>query len=257
MTDGGSNPKEWDGGLDIGARQFISDYTNGRLPATGGDIRGAILLDISSGTSLAELGVAMQGSNGLLTNLDLVNVLTMSRSARRRNACQIIDVTRIKNKKARSNQNKNKKWTKKYLQKYLSKKYLPTWLMNQLNARHLNQPTWKNTIIGTFNFMTDVALGPIPGGHAHFLDHGIDAVTINTRPLSFSKSDESDLSSSSSSSLQIDSINCLGAHLEVVVRSMSSMSETFHQSFWLYILPSTNFMVTVEGNIFLIDSFIG
>ena len=126
--------------------------------------------------------------------------------------------------------------------------------MNQLNARHLNQPTWKNTIIGTFNFMTDVALGPIPGGHAHFLDHGIDAVTINTRPLSFSKSDESDLSSSSSSSLQIDSINCLGAHLEVVVRSMSSMSETFHQSFWLYILPSTNFMVTVEGNIFLIDS---
>ena len=38
----------------------------------------------------------------------------------------------------------------------------------------------------------------------------------------------------------------LGAHLEMTVRSISSLSETLHQSFWQYILPQPNFMVTVE-----------
>jgi hypothetical protein len=40
-SDGGSSSSfstgsEWDGGLDIGIRQFIEDYTNGHLPQTAG-----------------------------------------------------------------------------------------------------------------------------------------------------------------------------------------------------------------------------
>ena len=38
----------------------------------------------------------------------------------------------------------------------------------------------------------------------------------------------------------------MGAHVEMTVRSMSSLSETLHQSFWQYILPHPLFMVTVE-----------
>ena len=74
---------------------------------------------------------------------------------------------------------------------------------------------YKHNILGTLSFMSDVAFGPVVGGHAHFLNAGVDAMTLNTRRnkrATTKKQDE-------------DGVQGLGAHLEVVVRSISSMSE--------------------------------
>ena len=94
MVDGGTDPNGWDGGLDLGVQRWIQDYTSGHLPQTGGALRGAVLLDVAPGTSLHELGVAMQGSNGLLSNLDLVNLMTKSRHPVRRKYSRVVATTR-------------------------------------------------------------------------------------------------------------------------------------------------------------------
>ena len=94
MVDGGTDPNGWDGGLDLGVQRWIQDYTSGHLPQTGGALRGAVLLDVAPGTSLHELGVAMQGSNGLLSNLDLVNLMTKSRHPVRKKYSRVVATTR-------------------------------------------------------------------------------------------------------------------------------------------------------------------
>ena len=87
---------------------------------------------------------------------------------------------------------------------------------------------YKHNILGTLSFMSDVAFGPVVGGHAHFLNAGVDAMTLNTRRnkrATTKKQDE-------------DGVQGLGAHLEVVVRSISSMSEVCFVTFallWLWL----------------------
>jgi hypothetical protein len=58
----------------------------------------AIFFSFLLGTSIDEIGVAMQGSNGLLSNLDLINVITKARMKKRTLKCKVIDVTRIESK---------------------------------------------------------------------------------------------------------------------------------------------------------------
>ena len=55
MVDGGTNPHGWDGGLDLGTKKFVDDYTSGRLERTAGAIRGAVLLDVAPGMCVCQV----------------------------------------------------------------------------------------------------------------------------------------------------------------------------------------------------------
>ena len=222
-----------------------------------GAIRGAIVVDVNGGTVLSELGLSMQGTNGLLSNLDLINLFTKARSHKRNHHCKIIHTTRLlpptTSSKTSSNILPNPRPEQRFgsvVEMVLKSdddvadvSWYEKMLKKMLTSEWKRQGRWIDMIVGTVNCMLDIALGPVPGGHSHFLDHGIDAVTLNTRN---SLSSTRDGSSSSAVGEQLLEVDCVGAHLEVVVRSISSMSETFHQSFWQYLLPRLNFMVTVE-----------
>jgi len=82
----------------------------------------------------------MQGSNGLLSNLDLINIITKGRMNKRKK-CQIIDVTRIIKKKYIKLKftTKLRKWCKIYL---------PNFMLEALATRHYQQPVWMETILG-------------------------------------------------------------------------------------------------------------
>ena len=95
FCDGGSDPHGWDGGMDLGAREWIRAYVDGEI-ATAGQIRAAVILDMQRGDDMSELGVAMHGNNGLLSNLDLVNVLTMGRKYVRTRNAPIVAVSRLR-----------------------------------------------------------------------------------------------------------------------------------------------------------------
>ena len=230
FCDGGSETEGWDGGMDLGVREWIRAYVGGEI-VTAGQIRAAILLDIRRGEDISELGLAMHGNNGLLSNLDLVNVLTMSRSQTRTRNARIVAVSRLRRRDhpLRARVAAVKSWIESIW---------PAPLSMLLERHRGKQPRYFDTVEGTFSFMADVAFGPTRGGHTHFLDRGIDAVTVTTRPQS--RPAKATMRKSVSATLG------LGNHLEVAVRSMSSLSETLHQSFWQYILPHPHFMVTVE-----------
>ena len=95
---------------------------------------------MNPGTSINEIGVAMQGSNGLLSNLDLINIITKGRMKKRKK-CQVVDVTRIQKKKYMK-----LKFTTR-LEKWLQK-YLPSFMLEALGKRHYQQPVWMETILG-------------------------------------------------------------------------------------------------------------
>lgn len=95
------------------------------------------------GTSLHEIGISMQGSNGLLSNLDLINLMTKSRSKVRRNQCRVVATTRLE---LRTNTTRRNPWTEQFQQFIESS--LPKYFLRQLHTTHRSQPRWIDTIIG-------------------------------------------------------------------------------------------------------------
>ncbi|GMF35772.1 unnamed protein product [Phytophthora lilii] len=91
--------------------------------------------------------------------------------------------------------------------------------------------SYLSNLKGMLHFMTTLALGP-SGPHANFISYNIDSIT-----LSLTKSPASGYRSLSSREV-IRSV-------EMVIRALSNLEEKLHQSFFLYVLPSTTTFVSV------------
>ncbi len=241
LCDGGTAPDGWDGGIDAGVREWVRAYVAGEI-VTAGALRAAVLLDVRPGDDPAQLGAAVQGSNGLLSNLDLFNVVAKARRGVRKQAAPVVaprPLAARADEAAAHRASLVRRATAAV--EGLVRALLPAPQAETVLGRHMgNQPRWADTVDGTLRFMRDVAFGPTRGGHAHFLDHGIDAITLSTRPVG------SDGDGDGAHVSDLQATEALGAHLETLVRSMSMLSETIHQSFWQYILPHPKFMITVE-----------
>ncbi|KAG2792533.1 hypothetical protein PC111_g23422 [Phytophthora cactorum] len=91
---------------------------------------------------------------------------------------------------------------------------------------------------GMLHFMTTLATGP-SGPHANFISYNIDSIT-----LSLTKSQ-------TSGGRPLASRDVLRS-IEMVVRALSNLEEKLHQSFFLYVLPSTSTFVSVGEYIYVV-----
>ena len=191
------------------------------LPMRAGIIRAAINLEtIFDSHQVGAVGIYAAGMNGQLPNLDLVN--TAVRAFRKHNIPTLLDRADVQ----QVNEDKPESYISSVIALItsLSEKYVP----EELKQGTLNYLT---NLKGMLNFMTTLASGP-SGPHANFISYNIDSITLSlTTKLS-------------SGDRQLAARDVLRS-LEMVVRALSNLEEKLHQSFYLYVLPSTMTFVSV------------
>ncbi|CAI5712348.1 unnamed protein product [Peronospora effusa] len=191
------------------------------LPMRAGIIRAAINLEtMFDSHQVGAVGIYAAGMNGQLPNLDLVN--TAVRAFRKHKIPTILDRADVQ----QISKHKPKSYISSVITSLtsLSKKYVP---------EELKQGTFSylTNLEGMLNFMTTLASGP-SGPHANFISYNIDSITLSlTTKLS-------------SGDRQLSTREVLRS-LEMVVRALSNLEEKLHQSFYLYVLPSTTTFVSV------------
>ncbi|RQM15618.1 hypothetical protein DD237_007402 [Peronospora effusa] len=191
------------------------------LPMRAGIIRAAVNLETMFDSHHVEaVGIYAAGMNGQLPNLDLVN--TAVRAFRKHKIPTILDRADVQ----QISKHKPKSYISSVITSLtsLSKKYVP---------EELKQGTFSylTNLEGMLNFMTTLASGP-SGPHANFISYNIDSITLSlTTKLS-------------SGDRQLSTREVLRS-LEMVIRALSNLEEKLHQSFYLYVLPSTTTFVSV------------
>ncbi|KAK7006502.1 Glycosylphosphatidylinositol anchor attachment 1 protein, partial [Halocaridina rubra] len=168
----------------------ILDY--GDLEGRAGAIQAAINLEIYS-SQVSHIDVKVEGLNGQLPNLDLVNLI--------HRLCQRETVYHtFKNKGDHP----------------------------QPESFH----GWLHQLKTLFAMVTSQASGVPTGNHGLFHRYGIAAVTLEGQD-------------SQGRNRRYVSMHQLGRVLEGVCRSLNNLLERFHQSFFFYLLPSTNRYISI------------
>ncbi|CAI5718764.1 unnamed protein product [Peronospora destructor] len=191
------------------------------LPMRAGIIRAAVNLEtMFDSHQVGAVGIYAAGMNGQLPNLDLVN--TAVRAFRKHKIPTILDRADVQ----QISEHKPESYISSVITLItsLSEKYVP----EELKQGTLNYLT---NLKGMLNFMTTLASGP-SGPHANFISYNIDSITLSlTTKLS-------------SGDRRLPTREILRS-LEMVVRALSNLEEKLHQSFYLYVLPSTTTFVSV------------
>uniref|UniRef100_H3HCF2 Uncharacterized protein n=1 Tax=Phytophthora ramorum TaxID=164328 RepID=H3HCF2_PHYRM len=199
----------------------IESGLQGVLPMRAGVIRAAINLETMYDTrQVGSVGIYTAGMNGQLPNLDLVN--TAVRAFRQHQISTILDRADA----APLNDTKQEDYVSSVLDFIagLNDKYAP-------EEYKQSAQNYLTNLKGMLHFMTTLASGPA-GPHANFISYNIDSIT-----LSLTKS-------STSGDRPLSTREALRS-IEMVVRALSNLEEKLHQSFFLYVLPSTTTFVSV------------
>ena len=181
---------------------------HGELEARAGAIQAAINLEINKDT-ITHLNVKIQGLNGQLPNLDLLNLI--NRLSMREGVRQMFQ--------GREDSRKS---------------------CELFTERIFEKNTWKgciSSLITLKDMMLSQATGIPSGNHGLFHRFGIQAVTLegvnkNTGSGRKRKFNEADL-------------YIMGRIVEGTFRSLNNLLERFHQSFFYYVLPGTSRYVSI------------
>ncbi|OWZ13938.1 Transmembrane protein [Phytophthora megakarya] len=197
----------------------VESGVHGVLPMRAGVIRAAVNLEtLSDSHHVNSVGIYTAGMNGQLPNLDLVN--TAVRAFRQHEIPTVLDRADAQD---RSQQDGYISSVIKFITS-LGEKHAPG---------EYKQPTlnYLTNLKGMLHFMTTLASGP-SGSHANFISYNIDSIT-----LSLTKNQNSE-------DRKLPTREIIRS-IEIVVRAMSNLEEKLHQSFFLYVLPSTMTFVSV------------
>ncbi|CEG42811.1 uncharacterized protein PHALS_13056 [Plasmopara halstedii] len=204
----------------------VESGVHGTLPMRAGVIRAAINLETLTNSRLVNsVGIYTAGMHGQLPNLDLVN--TAVRALRRHHIPTLLN-------RADTEHDLQKKGFVSTTLEYVSsvcEKYTPLELRESVRKYLIN-------LRGMLYFMTTLATGP-SGPHANFISYNIDSITLSLTQRSTLK----DRSLSTRDVLR---------SIEMVVRAMSNLEEKLHQSFFLYVLPTTLTFVSVGEYIYAV-----
>ena len=184
---------------------------HGELEARAGAIQAAINLEISK-ERITHLNVKVQGLNGQLPNMDLLNLI--NRLSMREGVRQMFQ---------------GREDSKRSCQ-----------LFGHDFDRMFEKNTWKGclTSLSTLkDMMLSQATGIPSGNHGLFHRFGIQAVTLegvnkNANIRRKAKYNEADF-------------YIMGRIVEGTFRSLNNLLERFHQSFFYYVLPATNRYVSI------------
>ncbi|CAH0516539.1 unnamed protein product [Peronospora belbahrii] len=191
------------------------------LPMRAGVIRAAVNLEsMFHSHQVGAVGIYAAGMNGQLPNLDLVN--TAVRAFRQHKIPTVLD--RADAQQIIEHKPESYITSMFNIMMNLSEKYVPV----ELKQGALN---YLMNLKGMMRFMTTLASGP-SGPHANFISYNIDSITLSLvkRP--------------SSGDRQLPTREVLRS-IEMVIRALSNLEEKLHQSFYLYVLPSTTTFVSV------------
>ncbi|KAE9003499.1 hypothetical protein PR003_g17936 [Phytophthora rubi] len=199
----------------------VESGLQGALPMRAGVIRAAVNLETMLNTKeVGSVGIYTAGMNGQLPNLDLVN--TAVRAFRQHQIPTILDRADAEEGGDRNHQG------------YVSSGIDFISTLSEKHAPEEYKQGARNYLANLkrmLHFMTTLASGP-SGPHANFISYNIDSIT-----LSLTKS--AALNDRSLSTREIL------RSIEMVVRALSNLEEKLHQSFFLYVLPSTTTFVSV------------
>ena len=181
---------------------------HGELEARAGAIQAAINLEVSK-EKITHLNVKIQGLNGQLPNLDLLNLI--NRLSMREGVRQMFQ-----------GREDSRKSCEIFTEKVFEKN------------------TWKGCISSLLtlkDMMLSQATGIPSGNHGLFHRFGIQAVTLegvnkNIGSRRKAKYNEADL-------------YIMGRIVEGTFRSLNNLLERFHQSFFYYVLPGTSRYVSI------------
>ncbi len=191
----------------------------------GGIILGGLIIDIDASavqSGISAYNVLTPGTNGLLPNLDLVNVVV-----------ELFGRFPVHTSKGEGST--DTLYELRRQGQILSSQYIDKKIMNQ---HQLYWPRMERLL----RFMQDVAFGPT-GLHAELLPFDAHALTIGASshgPKVIPKQ---------------QGLLKLGQVVELVVRSISNLEEKFHQSYFLYLLPDTKLFVSIgeyNGSLLLV-----
>ncbi|GMF40843.1 unnamed protein product [Phytophthora fragariaefolia] len=166
------------------------------------------------------VGIYTAGMNGQLPNLDLVN--TAVRSFRQHQITAILDRSDAES----ASEHNEKSYVASAID--LIDKFCEKHAPEEYKQRVRNYLT---NLKGMLHFMTSLASGP-SGPHANFISYNIDSITLS-------------LTKSMASNDRSLSTREVLRSIEMVVRALSNLEEKLHQSFFLYVLPSTSTFVSV------------
>jgi hypothetical protein len=239
-ADGGADRRGWDFGMDLGAKAWLDMYmegdeVNSRMvdifsgepdgagwsPATrsaeasafrrAGLIFSALSLDFRGGDSFGDrLGLYLQGYHGSLANMDYVNLVGKLHETRvtfSRSPVGIDD--------------------------WVEANVLP-----RVASWHPAMSFYVSSLGTMFQFLYDLAFCPTSGGHQHFLGYSIDAFTLG--PARGGAAGDEGEGAGRRRSYRTDR---LARTIQRVVRSLSNLSEDFHNAFWNYVMLSTEHFV--------------
>ena len=179
---------------------------HGELEARAGAIQAAINLEIGKST-ITHLNVKIQGLNGQLPNLDLLNL-----------------INKLSNREGVKQLFQGREDSRKSCELFME--------------RIFEKNTWRGCISSLLtlkDMMLSQATGIPSGNHGLFHRFGIQAVTlegVNKNTGRKRKHNEADL-------------YIMGRIVEGTFRSLNNLLERFHQSFFYYVLPGTNRYVSI------------
>ncbi|KAJ2940927.1 hypothetical protein O0L34_g10188 [Tuta absoluta] len=173
----------------------------GKLTGRAGSIQAAINLEIHD-PKIKYIEVKVEGLNGQLPNLDLVNLV-------------------------------HKLCIKSMIHHSYKNSY--SWI-----GHHNKMDEWMNSLTTMLGMVTTQLAGVPNGNHGLFHRFGIEAVTLEGR-------DADDVYGPAPKVHTLSSANFyrLGVTLESILRSINNLLERFHQSYFFYLLASTNRFVSI------------
>ncbi|KAI5641223.1 gaa1-like, GPI transamidase component domain-containing protein [Phthorimaea operculella] len=173
----------------------------GKLSGRAGSIQAAINLEIHE-PKIKYIEVKVEGLNGQLPNLDLVNLV-------------------------------HKLCTKSMIHHSYKNSY--SWI------GHRNKmDEWKNGLMTMLGMVTTQLAGVPNGNHGLFHRFGIEAVTLDGRDA-----DDANGPAPKVHSISTANFYRLGVALESILRSINNLLERFHQSYFFYLLASTNRFISI------------
>ncbi|EEY62805.1 uncharacterized protein PITG_15228 [Phytophthora infestans T30-4] len=204
----------------------IDSGLQGVLPMRAGVIRAAVNLEtLYDSRQVDSVGIYTAGMNGQLPNLDLVN--TAVRALRQHQIPTILDRSDVQHDGA----HKSVVASALGFVSSLNDKFSPPEYKEKTRSYLTN-------LKGMLHFMTTLATGP-SGPHANFISYNIDSITLSLTQ------------SQASTKRPLVSRDILRS-MEMVIRALSNVEEKLHQSFFLYVLPSTSTFVSVGEYIYAV-----
>ncbi|KAG7392324.1 Glycosylphosphatidylinositol anchor attachment 1 protein [Phytophthora boehmeriae] len=203
----------------------VENGLQGVLPMRAGVIRAAVNLEtMYNARGVGAVGIYTAGMNGQLPNLDLVN--TAVRSFRQHKIPIVLDRADTEPRDLKS------AGGAKSIDFISASSSVLEGAVDKYGPVEFKQKAreYLTNLKGMLHFMTTLASGP-SGPHANFISYNIDSITLS-------------LTKQSGSNDQLGVREILRS-IEMVFRALSNLEEKLHQSFFLYVLPSTTTFVSI------------